>query len=529
LKSLTLMLGFTMAGAAISDGFAQTADLSIPQDPRSADGLRGTTAAQAQPLPDDAGEAAPAADNPDNPINYARPRPKKPKLFTPKSPLLQPVPPPATPLPPLAPYATAPGSKLRKGAPPPPDAAAPPPPPAVAAVPFNKPPLKPKPDDQPFAPLGIDAGSLRLLPFVELGMGYDTNPNRQSSEVKGSLYGRVDAGLDVNSQWENHSFTATLRGGYSDYFDYHAADRPDLQTKADGRIDVTRDTQIDLEGRFTLDTLQPGSQQLAVAGSSYIVGRPLIETFGATAGVTQRFDRLSVRLRGSFDRFDYQDANLSNGSIQRLSLNNYNDAAVNSRVSYELTPGLIPYADLTVDQRLYDSPVDSSGYDRSSSGIAGKLGSTFELTRIVTGDLAGGYVERHYTDGRLSNAQGPTLDGSINWVPSELTKLTLSTGTDFVETTLPGASAAISRRVSLQAAHSFFRNFTLTGIGTYQVNNYQGQPVTEHLYTGSLVAEYSLTREIVLRGTYRHERFETTQVSSNYDADVFLLGVRLQR
>ncbi len=521
------MLGFAAAAAMISVGFGQTADLSILQDPRTASGLRGTTAFQAQSLPDDVGQVAPAADNPDNPINYGGPRPKKPKLFMPKSPLLRPPPQPMTALPPLAPYATAPGSKLRKGAPPP-DVAAPPPP-TIAAVPFNKPPLKPKPDDQPFAPLGVDAESLRLFPFVELGAGYDTNPNRQSAGVKSSPYGRADAGLDVNSQWENHSLTAILRGGYSDYFDNHAADRPDLQTKVDGRIDVTRDTQIDLEGRFTLDTLQPGSQQLAVAGSSYIVGRPLIETFGTTAGVTQRFDRLSVRLRGTFDRFDYQDANLSNGSVQQLSLNNYNDVAVNGRVSYELTPGLIPYIDVTGDQRLYDSSVDSSGYNRTSKGIAEKLGSTFEITRIVTGDLAAGYVDRHYTDGRLRNAQGPTLDGSINWLPSELTKLTLSTGTDFVETTLPGASAAVSRRVSLQVAHSFFRNFTLTGIGTYQVNNYQGQPVTEHLYTGSLVAEYSLSREIVLRGTYRHERFETTQLSSNYNADVFLLGVRLQR
>ncbi len=518
------MFGFATAVGSISNGFAQTADLSVPRDSQTSSGLRGTATVQAQPVPDDVGQAKPAAENP---TNYGRARPKKPKLFTPKSPLLRPVPPPATPLPPLVPYATAPGVRARKGVPAP-DVAAPPPP-TVAAVPFNKPPVKPKPDDQPFAPVGIEAESLRLFPFVELGAGYDTNPNRQSSIVKGSPYGRADAGLDVNSEWENHSLTAILRGGYSDYFDYHLADRPDLQAKVDGRIDVTRDTQIDLEGRFTLDTLQPGSQQLAVAGSSYIVGRPLIESSGATAGVTQRFDRLSVRLLGTFDRLDYENASLSNGSIQQLSLNNYNDVAVNGRVSYELTPGLIPYVDVTGDQRLYDSSTDSSGYNRTSKGIAGKLGSTFEITRVVTGDLAAGYVDRHYTDGRLSNAQGPTLDGAINWIPSALTKLTLSTGTDFVETTLPGASAAISRRVSLQVAHSFFRDFTLTGIGTYQVNNYQGQPTTEHLYTGSLVAEYSLTREIVLRGTYRHERFETTQLSSNYNADVFLLGVRLQR
>ncbi len=158
--------------------------------------------------------------------------------------------------------------------------------------------------------------------------------------------------------------------------------------------------------------------------------------------------------------------------------NDYNDIGINGRASYELTPGFIPYVDVTGDQRDYDSLFDSSGFERSSTGITGKLGSTFEVSRMLTGDLAAGYEDRHYADPRLPNAKGPTLDGSIIWTPSDLTKVTLSTGTDFVETTLVDASAAISRRVSLQVAHSFFRDFTVTGIATYQINNYVGQPVT---------------------------------------------------
>jgi hypothetical protein len=533
--ALSAVLGFVFAASVMAAAEAQTANSDRFQDQRDGGaGLRGTAAA-GQQVPDDAGAAMGTAAPGDSGevINYGRPKPKKPKLFTPKSPLFRTDPRVSRPLPPVVPYQTAPGTRIRKGASTAPNIATPadavPPGPTMAAIPFNRPPPKPRPDPTPFTPLGIDAGTLRLFPFVELGGGYDSNPNRQTSNVKGSSYGRADAGLDVNSQWANHSLTATLRGGYSDYPDLHVADRPDLQTKIDGRIDVLRDTQIDLEGRFTLDTLQPGSQQLATSGSTFSVGRPLIETYGASAGVTQRFGRLSVRLRGTYDRFEYQDAPQSNGSVQLLSENDYNDIGINTRVSYELTPGLIPYVDVTGDQRLYDSTLDSSGYERSSNGISAKAGSTFEITRIVTGDLAAGYVDRHYQDSRLKNAQGPTLDGAITWTPSALTTVTLGTGTDFVETTLPGSSAAISRRANLQITHNLFRNFTLTGIGIYQVNNYVGQPVTEHVYSGSLLAEYSLTRDIVLRGSYRHERFITTQANSNYSADVFLLGVRLQR
>lgn len=570
LRLLAAVIGFAALavplscarGQAAQDAQAQTGTRneaaglrpSLQGDPR-ATGLRGTTSAAAsQALPgEDTTPALPASaaagDSSDS-TNYGRPRPKPPKLFTPKSPLYAPDRRISPLLAPLMPYATAPGTKKRNSNPPvaPVSAAdkaavtsaaelageaprAPVvPPPTVSVLPWTPPPLRPRLDDKPFDPLGIDVGTMRLLPFVELGTGYDTNPNRLSSEVQGSPYARAAGGLDVNSQWDTHSLVATLRGGYSDYFSFHEADRPDAQAKVVGRVDVTRDTTFGLEGRFTLDTQQPGSQQLAIPGSTFIVGRPLIETFGATPGITQRFGRLTLRLRGTFDRFQYQDATLSDGSTLALSENDYNNIGINGRASYELTPGFIPYVDVTGDERLYDSLFDSSGFIRSSTGIAGKIGSAFDITRnVLAGDLAVGYTERHYDDPRLTNAKGPTIDGSIIWRPSALTTATLTTATDFVETTLSNSSAAISRKVTLQLAHSFFRNFTLTGIGTFMVNNYVGQPVIEHLYTGSLLAEYSLTRDVVLRATYRHERFISSQFESNYVADIFLLGVRLQR
>ncbi len=172
-----------------------------PADPRVTGGLRGTAdAAGQQQTPDDPAGVAPAdaaaptgSPGESGPvINYGRPTPKKPKLFTPKSPLLAPNP---RSLPPLMRYPTAPGTKKRNSNPPqnsvtPADAAstaaaaaaagtATPqdtPGPTVAVVPWNKPPLRPKLDDKPFDPLGIDAGSLRLFPFVETSVGYDSNP-----------------------------------------------------------------------------------------------------------------------------------------------------------------------------------------------------------------------------------------------------------------------------------------------------------------------------------------------------------------
>ncbi len=49
------------------------------------------------------------------------------------------------------------------------------------------------------------------------------------------------------------------------------------------------------------------------------------------------------------------------------------------------------------------------------------------------------------------------------------------------------------------------------------------------MYTGTLRADYNITRDIMLRASYNYQRYITTFIDSNNTANVFLLGIRLQR
>jgi hypothetical protein len=514
--------GIAMAQSALPPygGSAVTATTPLPiygdgtQANVSGAPLRGATS-------DGPAAPVPTIGTAESPINYGRPRPKKSVLYKPD-------PRGSRPLPPLAPYATAQGTRKR-GGPAADQGAVVAPAPTVAAVPIIERRARPKVDDAPFAPTGVDAGSLRLTPFVETGLGYDTNPNRQSASVRASPFAEVNAGVGVQSQWSQHSLTADLRGGYDDYFRLHAADHPNGAGKIDARIDVLRDTQVDLEGRFLLATQTPGSPQIAVPGSTFITNRPSVLSYGGSAGVTQHVNRLTLSLRGNVDRTQSQDGVLSDGTTLRLSTTDFTDYGLTARAGYELTPGLVPFVDLTADTRKHDQSIDLYGFARDSTGIQGRAGSTFEITRILTGDIALGYADRHYVDARLPNLSGPTVDGSLTYALTPLTTVSLRASTSLAETTQANASGAISRSINLQVSHALFRNFTLTGIATYTNNDYRGQPIQENLYSGSWKAEYSVSRDIVLKGSYTHERLSSSLTGSSYSADVFLAGVRLQR
>ena len=455
--------------------------------------------------------------------NYGRPR-KLIKQYGPRK-TVNP-----RPLPPLQPYQTAPEVRAaeRKGGPP--VTPVNPPAPTVALVPQPPPLRKSIVDPNPFAPVGIDVGFLRVTPYIEGDIGYDSNPEQANTGVKGSAYSRVEGGAAFQSEWSNHELKGNLRAGYSDYFSDHNANRPDADGKVDGRIDVTRDTKIDLEGRFTVTTQRPSSPELApgIPGAA-VVGRPLIYGFGGTAGVTQTFNRLSLSLLSTVDRTAYENANLSDGSILRLDRDNYNAYGLRGRASYEITPGLIPFLEAFGDIRRHDVTPDLSGFVRNSTGAGALGGSSFEFSRKLTGQASLGYEDRSYDDKRLKDLRGPVVDGSLVWSPTALTTLTLRAATSFDETDIAGASGSISRRVSLEASHALFRNVTLTGLASFQDTNYTGIKLDEKTYDLGLKAEYSLSRWWVLRASYTLEHLKSTTPGSDYTQNVFLLGLRLQR
>jgi len=266
-----------------------------------------------------------------------------------------------------------------------------------------------------------------------------------------------------------------------------------------------------------------------VPNSAYIVNRPLITSEGATLGGLHRFNRLSIDLRGTFDRTQYGDATQSDGSIYRYSQDNYNDYGIVGRASYELTPALVPFAEVGFDARVRDNPIDLSGYYRDSTGISARVGSSVELVRMVTGTLSAGYSDRHYADSRLPNLHGPTVDGTLVYAMTPLTTVTLRANTTFSETTLPGASGAISRLVSLEIAHVFFRHFTVSGIAAYQPNQYQGVAVSETFTQFTLKGAYALSRDVQLIASVSQQSLASTLIGNSFHDTIVLTGVRLQR
>jgi len=404
-------------------------------------------------------------------------------------------------------------------------------PPTTAAaqpVPVVVPPRRPlpvAPDDDPFGPVGIRAGTFVWRPAVEMATGYDTNPARATLLVRGSSQFTLAPELLARSDWERHQLDIAIRGSYNYYPEVRFADRPNLDARANGRIDVTRDTRIDVETRYIQATDYPGSPNVAAD----IARLPIYTDVGATLGVGQRFNRFDLSLKGTFDRIDWRESVLTDGTTSGNADRDYNQYGAQLRGSYEVSPGVKPFAEVDADTRIHDLQIDRTGADRDSTGVAVKVGTAFEFTRTLTGEISVGYLARDYQGPNLPDIRAPLLDAALIWAATGLTTIKFTARTTVDESVVPDVSGVLRHDNGIEISHALRRWLIATVKFGYGIDDYVGSFRQDHRYLASLGVTYKLSRDLWLKGELRQEWLSSNIPLSNYAATIGLIGLRLQR
>ena len=393
--------------------------------------------------------------------------------------------------------------------------------------PSDAPPRPPRPAvpfSEPFDPIGLKVGAFLLKPSIEISHGLDTNPTRVPNGPR-SQFTMVQPELLAKSEWTRHEMTATLRGSYLGYDKLSSINRPSADLRVNGRIDVLRDTKINLEGRYLVGTDYPGSPNLT-AGLAKL---PIYTTVGATVGLTQSINRLELTAKATFDRSVYRDSELTDGTTVSNVTRNYNQYGTQLRAGYELTPGIKPFVQVDADKRVHDFAVDFNGEQRDSHALTPKVGATFELTRILTGEISVGYLTRHFQDPTLADLRGTVADASLIWVATGLTTLTLTAKSSADESILAGVSGALRRDAGLQIDHAFRRWLVGTLKFGTGFDDYVGLGRSDIRTSIGAALTYKFSREFWLKGEVRQDWLKSNQPGIDNSATTMLLGVRLQR
>ena len=391
-----------------------------------------------------------------------------------------------------------------------------------------------EPND-PYAPLGIRAGPFLWFPALELSAAYNTNPGQTPTGAGSAVY-TIAPELRGQSNWSRHELKVDLRGSYTDYNPDQtpALSRPYFSGRVDGRIDVTRDTHIELNTRTVVTTDNPNNPNLPAD----LAKLPFYINYGGGIGLRQSFNRFELLVKGDVQRTAYQDSQLTNGQTVSNQDQNYNQYGGTLRGSYELTPGVKPFLEIEADTRVHDLYTDASGFHRDSNGGYGTAGTTFEITRLITGDIAAGYMQRDYVDPRLGTIGGPIGSGALLWNADALNTVKFTATATIGKSTIPDVPGVLSRDIGLQYDHAFrlwLIGTVKAGFGTDLYPNDITQPsgqMSDRLdkrYYVAVGATYKLNPMVQVKGEVRQDWLHSNVESADYNATTFTLGMRLQR
>ena len=193
-----------------------------------------------------------------------------------------------------------------------------------------------------------------------------------------------------------------------------------------------------------------------------------------------------------------------------------------------MTPGVKPFLEVQGDSRVHDLRLDRSGFARDSAGGYAKGGTSFEFSRLLTGEIAVGYAMRDYVDPRLNRLEGLLVSSSLVWTATPLTTAKFYSDTTITETTLPGTSGVLTHIYTVEVDHDFRRWLTAIGKFTWGDLDYQGNPRRDKIYGVSGEAIYKMNRNLWLRGTLRRDWLDSNLPGNSTVSTVVMLGVRVQ-
>jgi hypothetical protein len=115
------------------------------------------------------------------------------------------------------------------------------------------------------------------------------------------------------------------------------------------------------------------------------------------------------------------------------------------------------------------------------------------------------------------------------YVASGLTTVTLTASSRVEESAQVGVSGALKRDIGIQVDHAFRRWLIGTIKAGYGQDDYIGLDRLDKRTSLGAAITYKFSREFWLKGEVRQEWLRSNVTSADYDATIFLIGMKLQR
>lgn len=348
---------------------------------------------------------------------------------------------------------------------------------------------------------GVTLGGFTVQPSLTGSVGFTGNV-RQSTVPVSSPIAVLSPRVIVQSNWSINSLRLDAGGNFVRYLDSSDRNENGWHAGVEGRLDPTPDLSLNLGAR----TARMFDNQFSGTGNP-VTGSALPSQATLLRGLAQyQFTR--VRLAGTADYTILNYLPVQTLSGTELSRDTYDRhiARVTAHGEYGVRPDLGLFVQATYSDTGYRIPLSPVQANRDSTEWRVLAGTSFDVTALVRGSLAVGYIDRRYTSGLYNGVKGLSFNGKVEWFPTPLTTATFAFRRDIEDSTIAGASGYFNTGLSAVIDHEFLRNLIVSLAGDVERDDFRGIGASSSIFRATFTARYMINRNLRLEWTGGYRR-----------------------
>lgn len=364
--------------------------------------------------------------------------------------------------------------------------------------------------------IGARLGSWFFFPTIQADLFYDSNvysSQRNGVSDTGLL---ISPRLIAESNFSRHGLR--VEGGLDGYLysNETSEDRVDAFIRASGEIDVRSDLGISASLGAALRTEDRGAESAALVPTT----EPIQYTeLGASVSIKKRYNRLGLAFSGDIRSFDFQDStNAITGTPMNQGFRDSVNYGASARASYDISPGHAVFGEFSYNWRRFsEMPL---GTTSDSEGMRVLGGLAFEVTRVISGEVAVGYMHQNYAQLGVPDTSDFSYAVGLLWEATPLIEVRINGDrivSDVVSRTSPGR---VDSTLGADISYEFRRNVVLTPNGSVTNSQFEGSVRDDWIWEAGLGIEYNINRYFSMGGDYLYRTRDSNIVGASYDRHI---------
>lgn len=375
-------------------------------------------------------------------------------------------------------------------------------------------------------PQGLRVRSFVVTPELRTDLEYIDNVFATNTNEQGDFLVGLHSNLGVRSDWSRHA----LRGAFSSdtllFFDFDSEDRTSYNGNLEGQIDIGRSSAIGAGGVFRRQIQGRTSPETPVDSAELVQSN----SRGVYVFANHTFNRVRLSARGERTGFNFNDIVDVNGDPVDLGFRDRVEYQVTGRVDYAISPDTTVFVEGGWNRRDFgDTTADD--IDRNSTGQRALVGVATNLTNLLRGELAVGYLRQDYDSPLADTLSNVALRANLDYFVTPLTTISLRASREVQDTGVLAAAGLLNSTIDLRVDHELLRNLIIYASGGYQRQDFRGSFRTDDFFRAEAGARYFLNRYVGLGASYSYLNGDTTDPFQGRDFTVnaFRVSLTLQR